>query len=179
MDNEMDNYYVINGTSGEITQDLGKNPDGTYFIGLHEGESVYRPTTNGFYDYEKLKYDYVKFNYKASFEIYHKCPQLLLLIPFISYKDNILKFANGHFATMSGLARNLGFNEDYFRGKLMKKLKDLDVARVIKHNGKRAIVINPYVVYKGKEVSTTIKRLFENSDWAILANGGANGRENK
>lgn len=175
----MGRYVVLDSATGEVTQDLGENIDGAYFVALHEGESVYRQSTNRFYDYEKLKYDYVKFNYKASFEIYHKCPQLLLLIPFISYKDNVLKFANGHFATMSGLARNLGFNEDYFRGKLMKKLKDLDVAKVIKHNGKKAIVINPYVVYKGKEVSSTIKELFENSDWAILANGGSNGRENK
>lgn len=175
----MDRYYVVKESTGEITQDLGENPENTQFIGLHEGESVYRKSTNGFQNYVKLKYDYVKFNYKAAFEIYHKCPQLLLLIPFISYKDNILKFANGHFATMSGLARHLNFNEDYFKGKLMKKLKDLDIARVIKHHGKRAIVINPYIVYKGKEVSLEIKELFENSDWAILANGGANGRENK
>ena len=175
----MGRYVILDSVSGEVTQDLGENIDGAHFVALHEGESVYRSTTNGFYNYEKLKYDYVKFNYKASIEIYKKCPQLLLLIPFISYKDNILKFANGHFATMSGLARNLGFNEDYFKGKLMKKLKDLDIVRVIKHNGKRAVVINPYVVYKGKEVSSTIKELFENSDWAILANGGADGRKNK
>lgn len=173
----MGRYVILDGNTGEITQDLGENIDGARFVALHEGESVYYRSTSGFQDYTKLKYDYVKFNYKASIEIYHKCPQLLLLIPFISYKDNILKFSNGHNATMKGLARHLGFNEDYFKGKLLKKLKDLDIAKVIKHHGKRAIVINPYVVYKGKEVSRDIKELFENSDWAILGNGGANGRE--
>lgn len=175
----MGRYVVLDSATGEVTQDLGENIDGAYFVALHEGEVIYHKSKTPYTDFVKLKYDYVKFNFKAAISIYHKCPQLFLLIPFISYKDNILKFNNGHNATMKGLAKQLGFNGDYFKGKLLKKLKDLDIAKVIKHNGKRAIIINPYIVYKGKEITREAKELFENSDWAILANGGTDGRESE
>ena len=173
----MGRFVVLNSDTGEITQDLGNNIDGAYFVALHEGESVYYNSKYKNYEFTKMNFDYVKFNYKASIKLYQTCPQILILIPFIGFKDNILKFANGRNATMKGLARSLGFSEDYFKGKFLKKLKDLDVVKVTMIKGKRAIVVNPFIVYKGKEVLIEVKELFKDSDWAILANGGTNGRE--
>lgn len=170
----MGKYVVLDSETGEVTQDLGDNINGTTFIAIHEGEAIYR-RSKMFADYVSLRYDYVKINYKACILLYQKCPQFLLLVPFIGYKDNILRFKNGHLATMKGIARRLGYNEDYFKGKFLKRLKDLDIAKVIKHDGHRAIIMNPYVVYKGKEVTREAKELFENSDWALLSKGGYDG----
>ena len=175
----MGRYVVLDSTTGEVTQDLGENIDGAYFVALHEGESVYYGSKYKYFEFTKMNFDYVKFNYKASLKLYEVCPQILLLIPFIGFKDNVLKFANGHNATMKGLARSLGFSEDYFKGKFLKKLKDLELVKVAMIKGKRAIVVNPYVVYKGKEILIEVKELFKDTDWAILANGGSNGRQSE
>lgn len=168
----MGRFVVLNSETGEIVQDLGNNADDTQFVALHEGQVVYSKSRHPHYNYTKLNYDYLKFNFKCAIELYHKCPQLLVLLPFVGYEDNILKFANGRVATMKGLARKLGFSPDYFKGNLLKKLKDLEIVKVTMYEGRRVIVVNPYIVHRGKHTLIDIKEMFENSRWAVYGNGG-------
>lgn len=166
----MGRYVVLDSSTGEITQDLGENIDGTMFVPLHSGETIYRPKKM-YYDLVRMDYDYVKLNYKACAKLYKECPQFFLLIPFIDFKDNVLKFSNGHNATLRGLARKLGYSENYFKGDFIKKLKDSGLVVITTFQGKRAIIVNPYVVIKGKEISLEVKEMFKDSKWAVLGKG--------
>lgn len=162
----MGKYFVYDAETGEIIKDLGDNVDADRVVQLNYGELIYRPSQYRKFELTKMDIEYVKLNLKVAANVDDICHQVYKLVPFIGFKDNILKFSNGHYATIAGLAKRLGYNEEYFRTKLIKKMEKAEIIKITKFNGKRAIIMNPYIICKGKDILVEIKEMFMNSKWA-------------
>lgn len=171
----MEKYYIVNG-DGEIVQDLGENIDNAIFTRLDENDIVIKKGTGiGKEETKEVRLDFAKINYKAGMEFYKRCPQILMILPFINYEDNILKYSNGTLVTASNFAKHTGYNKDYIV-QVFKKLKDNKIIEMTKIDGKYVYAVNPYVVMKGKKMIVSTLDKFKDTDWELI---GKKRRENK
>lgn len=175
----MENYFIVN-AGGEIVQDLGENIDNAVFTRLDPNDVVIKRGTGvGLEETKEVELDFAKINYKAGLEFYKKCPQILMIMPFINFTDNILKYSNGTVVTATNFAKHTGYNKDYIV-QVFRKLRENRIIELIKVNGKIAYAVNPYVVFKGKRITVSTIDKFKNTDWQILGKkrkGILNGKE--
>lgn len=163
----MEKYYIVNG-DGEVVQDLGENIDNAIFTRLDENDVVIKKGIGiGQEETRELKLDFAKFNYKAGMELYKRCPQILMILPFINYEDNVLKYSNGKLVTATNFAKHTGYNKNYI-SEVFKKLRENRIIEMIKIDGKYTYVVNPYVVMKGKRVIISTIDKFKKTDWELI-----------
>ena len=154
------NYFLID-EDGEIVQEMGS--DLSRLLGkdiLIRSNVPLRKTL-------KFDYKFVKLNYKAVYKIYKECPQIIILLEYAHFKDNVLTYPNGVYVTPTNLAKKLGYSEDYMRS-VFKKLKELKAIDVIRERNRNVYVLNPYIAIKGNEIYEDIAVKFERTEWCKL-----------
>ena len=175
------NYYIVD-DEGQIVSDLGEDIDNAVFTRLDPNDVVIKRGTGvGLEETKEVELDFAKINYKAGMELYQRCPQALMILPFINFTDNVLKYSNGTLVSATNFAKHTGYNKDYVV-QVFKKLRDNRVIELTRFDGKIAYVVNPYVFFKGKKMTVSTLNKFENTDWQILGKkrkGKANGKESK
>lgn len=160
-------YYIVD-DEGEIVSDLGENIEGAVFTRLDPNDVVIKRGTGiGLEETKEVELDFAKINYKAGIELYKKCPQFLLIMPFINFTDNLLKYSNGTLVSATNFAKHTGYNKDYIV-QVFRKLRENRIIELTRFNGKVAYVVNPYVVFKGKRMTVSTLDKFKNTDWQIL-----------
>lgn len=163
----MEKYYIVNG-DGEVVQDLGENIDNATFTRLDPNDIVIKKGIGiGQEETKEVKLDFAKFNFKAGMELYKRCPQVLMILPYINYEDNLLKYSNGTLVTATNFAKHTGYNKNYI-SEVFKKLREHKIVEMTKINGKYVYVVNPYVVMRGKRMIVSTINRFENTDWELL-----------
>jgi hypothetical protein len=100
-------------------------------------------------------------------ELYKRCPQILMILPYINYEDNVLKYSNGKLVTATNFAKHTGYNKNYI-SEVFKKLREHKIVEMTKINGKYTYVVNPYVAMRGKRMIVSTINRFENTDWELL-----------
>lgn len=161
---EIGMYYLMN-EDGEIIREI---PSSSAERLVNNDIIIRRDSPEGNDPIEKIKYSYLKFNKIVSIELYKECPQFFMLIPFINFKENALRFSNGVYITPTNFARHLGFSETYMI-RTFNKLKKLKIIAKMKKDGKYIYVVNPYIVMCGSGVRKSTKDCFEKTDWELLA----------
>lgn len=160
-------YYIVD-ENGEVLQDLGEDIDNAVFTRLDENDVlIKRGTGIGLEQTKEVELDFAKFNFKAGMELYRKCPQVLMIAPYINFTDNLLKYSNGTLVTAANFAKHTGYNKDYIVD-VFKKLRDNRIIEITKFKGKTAYVVNPYVIYRGKKMTVSTIDKFKGTDWQIL-----------
>lgn len=163
----MEKYYIVN-EAGEVLQDLGENIDNAVFTRLDPNDIVIKKGIGiGQEETKEVKLDFAKFNFKAGMELYKKCPQILMILPYINYEDNVLKYSNGTLVTATNFAKHTGYNKNYI-SEVFKKLREHKIVEMTKINGKYTYVVNPYVAMRGKRMIVSTINRFENTDWELL-----------
>ncbi len=163
----MERYYIVN-DAGDVIQDLGENIDNATFTRLDPNDIVIKKGIGiGQEETKEVKLDFAKINFKAGMEFYKKCPQILMILPYINYEDNILKYSNGTLVTATNFAKHTGYNKNYI-AEVFKKLRANRIVEMIKINGKYTYVVNPYVVMRGKEMIVSTIDRFKGTDWELL-----------
>lgn len=94
------------------------------------------------------------------------------LIPFISYKDNILRCDN-KFLKIQEISDTILEKDIRWTRRVIKSLEDKDIIKKIKwaDNGNKemnCIVVNPYIYFKGTDIRREIVGLFEKSKWSKI-----------
>ena len=177
----MEKYYIVN-SEGEIIQDLGENIDNAIFTRLDENDIVRKRGIGiGKEETKELNLDFAKFNYKAGMELYKRCPQILMILPYINYEDNYLKYGNGTLVTATNFSKHTGYNKDYV-AEVFRKLRNNKIIEMTKINGKYVYIVNPYVVMRGKKMIVSTINKFENTDWQLLGQkrrGNKDGKRKK
>lgn len=160
-------YYIVD-DDGQIVQDLGENIDNAVFTRLDENDIVIKKGTGiGNEETRELNLDFAKFNFKAGMELYKRCPQVLMILPYINYEDNVLKYSNGTLVTASNFAKHTGYNKDYIVT-VFKKLRDNKIIEMTKIDKKYVYAVNPYIVMRGKKMIVSTLDKFENTDWELI-----------
>lgn len=163
----MEKYYIVNG-NGEVVQDLGENIENAVFTRLDPNDIIIKKGIGiGQEETKEVYLDFAKFNFKAGMELYKKCPQILMILPYINYEDNILKYSNGKLVTATNFAKHTGYNKNYISD-VFKKLRRNKIVEMTKINGKYTYVVNPYVVMRGKKMIVSTINRFENTDWELI-----------
>jgi predicted transcriptional regulator len=115
---------------------------------------------------------YVKVYTKTMFQVAKRLDgvtnQLLnLMISFISYDDGILQHSNGKPLTRQNIIDMSGLNEKTV-DKAIKKLVDNKILG--RHKTGKAIhyTANPFIFMKGRRISKTLYKFFEDSEWANM-----------
>ena len=157
-------YYLVN-ENGEILREIGKESVRL----INEEIYIMSDSPKGNEPIEKIKYNYLKINKAIGFEMYKKCPQFYMLLPFINFKENALIFTNGTYITPTNLARHLGFSNVYMI-KLFDKMRRLKIIAKIRKNNRNIYVVNPYIVMRGLGVYKTTKDCFQKTEWELLGN---------
>lgn len=177
----MEKYYIVNG-KGEVVQDLGENINNAIFRRLDENDIVIKRGTGiGEEETKELNLDFAKFNFKAGMELYKRCPQILMILPYINYEDNYLKYSNGTLVTAGNFSKHTGYNKDYVN-EVFRKLRKNKIIEMTKLKGKYVYVVNPYVVMRGKKMIVSTINKFENTDWQLLGQkrrGNKDGKRKK
>lgn len=175
----MEKYYIVNG-DGEIVQDLGENIENAIFTRLDENDIVIKKGTGiGKEETKEVRLDFAKINFKAGMEFYKKCPQVLMILPYINYEDNILKYSNGTLVSASNFAKHTGYNKDYIVA-VFKKLRDNRIIEMTKIDGKYVYAVNPYVIMRGKKMIVSTLDKFKDTDWELIGKkrrGSKNAKE--
>jgi len=160
-------YYIVD-EAGEIVKDLGEDIDNAVFTRLDPNDVVIKRGTGvGLEETKEVELDFAKINYKAGMELYQRCPQVLMILPFINFTDNLLKYSNGALVSATNFAKHTGYNKDYVV-QVFKKLRNNRVIELTKVDGKIAYAVNPYVIFKGKKMTVSTLDKFKNTDWQIL-----------
>lgn len=155
-----DRYVLLDSKDGTIIRGMGNDLDRiiTADSYIHtKGREKIVPVV-------KIEYKYVKFNNAVAPKIYKECPQVLLLLKFLSYKENSLIFPNGTYINQTNLAKALGFSRVYIC-ELFKELKRKRVLDVMKKNGRNIYILNPYIATKGNEVYAEVLEKFAKTEW--------------
>ena len=161
---EESRYFILDTQSGELVRSLGDNLDNI----LGSGNVIYtRNQKEGIKEVRKVDYKYIKLNNKIGKRLYTECPQILLLIDYLSYKENSLIFPNGVYVNQTNLAKALGYSRVYVC-QMFRELKRKRVLDTIKKNGKNIYVINPYIVTRGNEVYAEVLDKFNKTEWQML-----------
>ena len=163
MEKEDKLYYLIN-EDGEIIREI---PSSSAERLKNNDILIRRDSPEGNDPIEKIKYNYLKFNREIGGVIYKECPQFFMLLPFINFKENALRFPNGIYITPTNLARHLGFSEVYMI-KVFNKLKKLKIIAKMRKDNRYIYVVNPYIVMCGSGVRKTTKECFEKTKWELL-----------
>lgn len=175
----MEKYYIVNG-DGEIVQDLGENIENAIFTRLDENDIVIKKGTGiGKEETKEVRLDFAKINFKAGMEFYKKCPQVLMILPYINYEDNILKYSNGTLVSASNFAKHTGYNKDYIV-QVFKKLRDNRIIEMTKIDGRYVYAVNPYVIMRGKKMIVSTLDKFKDTDWELIGKkrrGSKNAKE--
>lgn len=161
-------YYIVN-DSGEILREIGK--DSVRLINNDIYIMSDSPKSND--PVEKIKYNYLKVNKAIGFEMYKKCPQFYMLLPFINFKENALIFSNGTYITPTNLARHLGFSKVYMV-KLFDKMRKLKIIAKKRKDNRYIYVVNPYIVMRGLGVFKSTKECFQKTEWELLGHRKGN-----
>lgn len=175
----MEKYYIVN-EGGEVIQDLGENIDNAVFTRLDENDIVIKKGIGiGQEETKDINLDFAKFNFKAGMELYKKCPQVLMILPYINYEDNILKYSNGTLVTATNFSKHTGYNKNYISD-VFKKLRKNKIVEMTKIDGKYVYAVNPYVVMRGRRMIVSTLDKFKDTDWELLGKkrrGGKNAKK--
>lgn len=97
----------------------------------------------------------------------------MAIMPFISYKDGILRY-NNQIVDVKTISDVLGENYETFK-KIIPSLIKRDILKRItrqsdtyQNKTKRCLVVNPYIYLRGQDIDKEIVSLFENSKWANI-----------
>lgn len=80
-------------------------------------------------------------------------------------RNNVLK-RNGVLLNAKNIAIILEEEPSNIR-RIIKKFDDIDLIKRIELNGSKSIIINPFVIFKGKTISNSTYALFKNTEWAM------------
>ena len=172
MSNKEENLYYIVNQNGEILREIGT--DSVRLI--NNDIYIMKDSPEGNDPIEKMNFGYLKINKAVGVELYEKCPQFLLLIPFINFKENALRYSNGEYITPTNFARHLGFSEVYMI-KLFDKMRKLKIIAKLRKDNRYIYVVNPHIILRGSGVRVTTKELFQKTDWEILGKRKGNVNE--
>lgn len=158
--------YIIN-QNGEILREIG-----TDYERISKNTIIIKPNV-AYRDEVKLDYSYVKLNSKIGITIYKKCPQILLILPYLEYKTNFLMFPNGVYINQTNLAKATGLSRVYIC-ELFNKFKKMEILKTVKVNKKNVYMLNPYIAMKGNRIYTDLMDKFKNTKWKNLQKGKEN-----
>lgn len=95
----------------------------------------------------------------------------MALMPYISYKDGILKI-NNKITDVKNIADDLNENYDPFRKVVSALIKKEILGKVERQSDtyqnktKQCICVNPYIFLRGQDVERELAEKFKNSKWA-------------
>lgn len=155
----MEKYYIVD-ENGEIKDIL----DGLEsYVVLNYGDKVIR---KGSVEYLKetvnLKYNFIKVNSGLPESFYNKHPILLTLMKYAEYMTNILVYSNGKIIKPSDISKICNISESTAKRYIKNMIED-DIIHKVKIDGKTAIMINPFICFKGKRLSLKTYEEFKNS----------------
>lgn len=154
-------YYLID-EDGEIVQEMGND------LARLVGNDILIRSNAPFKKTRKLDYKFTKINYNAIDKIYKECPLGLLLLPFINYKSNSLRFSNGVYINQTNFAKKIGLTRQTINNSF-KKLLELKVIDKIRVERRDIYIFNPYIAIKGNEIYEEICEKFDGTEWQKLA----------
>lgn len=157
--------YVIDSETGEMT------------TSIYDGDHIVRKEQIEHY----LKYDDKFYSGKEFVKVFPRVIPLLakkltapelnflfLVIPYVSYNDNILKCDNKilNMKMLSEIVNTYSYNNIR---KIIPSLISKDVMKQHKMEvndiNEKCYIINPYIAGKGRSINRKVIELFENSDW--------------
>lgn len=160
--NEEEKHYVVD-SNGEVIQILDNV---NKFVVLEAGDRVLR---KGSIEYLKdtinIKYSFIKVNTNVPDEFFKKHPALLILMKNVEYMTNIITYSNGKVVKPSGVAKLCEISESTAKRYIKRMIED-DVIHKVKVDGKIGIMLNPFLCYRGKNISVEAYEEFKNSDLA-------------
>lgn len=175
MENDEKKVYFLVNEEGEIVREISSSN-----VDRLTNNDIYirRDSHEGNDPIEKIKINYLKFNKEVALELHQNCPQFFMLLPFINYKENALRFPNGTYITPTNFARYLGMSEIYMM-RVFNKLKKLKILSTIRKDNKNIYVVNPYIALCGAGVRKTTKNKFLKTEWEFykLRKGQDNGEK--
>lgn len=155
-------YYIVddNGEIKDVLNDLH-----SYTI-LETGDMVVRKGTIAYLkDSVDINFNFIKVNSNVPDEFFVKYPILLILMKNIEYMTNILAHSNGKIIKLNGISKLCGISQSTAKRHIKNMIAD-DIIHKVKVDGKIAIMINPFLCYKGKRVAMSTHKEFKNSSLA-------------
>ena len=156
--------------------------DGVILGGIYEGDKIVRQQQD-----EYKQTHYIGFKKKEAFvkvftspipTLFKELPTkefavAMAIMPFISYKDGILKY-NNKIADVRTISEQLGENYDVFRKTIASLIKKEVLGKVERQSDtyqnktKQCICVNPYIYLRGQDLDKEIQEKFVNSKWANI-----------
>ena len=156
--------------------------DGVILGGIYEGDKIVTPKqqeyTQKYITNFQKKEAFVKVFTSPIPTLFKELPTkefavAMAIMPFISYKDGILKY-NNKIADVRTISEQLGENYDVFRKTIASLIKKDVLAKVERQSDtyqnktKQCICVNPYIYLRGQDLDREIQEKFVNSKWANI-----------
>ena len=156
--------------------------DGVILGGIYEGDKIVTPKqqeyTQKYITNFQKKEAFVKVFTSPIPTLFKELPTkefavAMAIMPFISYKDGILKY-NNKIADVRTISEQLGENYDVFRKTIASLIKKEVLGKVERQSDtyqnktKQCICVNPYIYLRGQDLDKEIKEKFVNSKWANI-----------
>lgn len=149
---------------------------------LYEGDKIITPKqqeyTNKYITNFQKKEAFVKVFTNPITTLFKELPTkefavAMAIMPFISYKDGILKY-NNKIADVKIISEQLGENYDVFRKTISSLIKKEVLGKVERQSDtyqnktKQCICVNPFIYLRGQDLDREIRDKFVNSKWANI-----------
>jgi hypothetical protein len=165
---ENDPYLIMSNETGEIVGSIGYGDS----IRRKEQDEHFKEYDDNFNEGEK----FVKIFDKTLSQLIKKLTNgeiafVIKLLPYISFKDGILRDENKKILTINNLAEKMELTHEGVRKVLMSLIAKgvlgehrtgcIDNPKIIN----KCITVNPFIFMKGKQMNRTIIGLFEKTEW--------------
>ena len=149
---------------------------------LYEGDKIITPKqqeyTNKYITNFQKKEAFVKVFTNPITTLFKELPTkefavAMAIMPFISYKDGILKY-NNKIADVKIISEQLGENYDVFRKTISSLIKKEVLGKVERQSDtyqnktKQCICVNPFIYLRGQDLDREIRDKFVNSKWTNI-----------
>lgn len=156
--------------------------DGIILGGIYEGDKIVTPKqqeyTQKYITNFQKKEAFVKVFISPIPTLFKELPTkefavAMAIMPFISYKDGILKY-NNKIADVRIISEQLDENYDAFRKIIASLVKKEVLGKVERQSDtyqnktKQCICVNPYIYLRGQDLDREIQEKFVNSKWANI-----------
>lgn len=137
------------------------------FVKINDGDRILR---KGAIEYLKetteIKYHFIKVNPVAYSQISTKYPIINNLIQYVGYMDGILSYKNGRFIKLKDISAICNVSESTAKRQIKGLMQD-DVIHKVRDEKihQTYLMINPWVVYIGKRIYTSLYDEFKMSKW--------------
>ena len=158
-----DKLYVTN-EDGVIVDEIEAYDK---YVKLSDGDKVIRKGVLQYLsDTKDIKYKFIKVNPIAWSKVALKYPIINKLIYYLGYMDGILSYRNNKNIQMKDISKICDVSESTAKRQLSGLIKD-DVIHKIKNkkNNTTYLMVNPFVVMRGKRVYLTLYEEFAQSKW--------------